>query len=69
VIPQHHSTAPNHGNVTPLEVQTAKDLHNKQNKDTQKYENVKMTLPDCFLFTVAGKHREAYYMLVIGEPN
>ena len=42
IIPHDPGATPNYDNGTPLELQVAKDLHNKQNKDHQEYENMNM---------------------------
>ena len=52
-----------------MEIQIAKDLHNKQTKDYQEYENMNMALTDRFLSMLAVEHSDAYYTMLITEPN
>jgi hypothetical protein len=67
--PQDPGATPNYGAGTLMEIQIAKDLHNKQNKDHQEYENMNMALTDRFLSTLAARHSDAYYTILITEPN
>jgi hypothetical protein len=63
--PQDLGATPNYGAGTPMEIQIAKDLHNKQNKDHQEYENMNMALTDRFLSMLAVEHSDAYYTILI----
>ena len=67
--PQDPGATPNYGAGTPMEIQIAKDLHNKQTKDYQEYENMNMALTDRFLSMLAVEHSDAYYTILITEPN
>jgi hypothetical protein len=48
-IPQYPDATPNYGPCGLFELQTAKDLHNKQNKDHHKLNNINTAPTDCFL--------------------
>ena len=52
-----------------LELQVAKNLHNRQKKEHQEYNNTNMLLANWFLSRLALKHREAYHTLLIVDLN